>query len=148
MQKVVLAFLLFLSSLSASAQVDTNVAVYGRSVSGILGYYPSVNLNSVGDTNVDLKASKYIIRKVTVTNCSTGPSLAQVGFYTGAKASGTNFVVPVTITSLKTPATFLDMTITNITNLTLTASTLYIYTKVAQGSTLTCDVYLIGDSLP
>lgn len=141
-----LLFTLFVSD--SKAQVSPNDAVYGRFMSGVLGYSTGVNLNSVADTTISIKASKYIIRKITVTNCSTTPVLAQIAFYTAAAAGGTNFVAATVLTTLSATTTFIDLTIINVTTTALTASSLFARNTVVQGSALTCDVYIFGDVLP
>lgn len=130
------------------AQTASNDAVYGRFNSGVIGYATSVNLNSVADTTVAVKASKYVIRKIVVTNCSTTPVLAQLALYTAAAAGGTNFVAATVLTTLSGTTVFVDLTIINVTTTALTAATLYARNTVVQGSALTCDLYVFGDTLP
>lgn len=113
----------------------------------ILGVAKSVNLNSVADTAITISAAKYIVRRVTVTNCSATPVLAQIAVYSATGAGGTNIVAAVVLTSLAAPTTLVDLTIVPTTT-AFTAATLYARNMVAQGSGLTCDVYLTGDVLP
>lgn len=134
--------------ISIGAQAGANDAVYGRFMAGVLGYSAGINLNSVADTSIAIKASKYVIRKVTVTNCSAAPVLAQLALYTGTAASGTNVVAAATLATLTAAATLVDMTVIGVTTTVLTASTLYARNAVVQGTALTCDVYIIGDVLP
>ena len=140
--------LLFAVALSLVPQVGPNEAVYGRYMTGVLGYSTGVNLNSVADTSITIKATKYIIRRVHVTNCSATPLLAQLALYTAPAAGGTNFVAATMLTTLSAATTFVDLTLINITTTTLTAATLYARNTVAQTTALTCDVYIVGDALP
>ena len=131
-----------------NAQVGPNDAVYGRVMSGVLGYATSVNLNSVGDTTIAIKATKYVVRKITVTNCSATPALAQLAMYTAAGAGGINFVAATVLTTLEAATVLVDLTVINVTATALSAATLYARNTVVQQSALTCDIYVIGDVLP
>lgn len=107
-----------------------------------------VNLNAIGDTPVHAPFAKYIVRRMTCTNSSAdlSSSLARIGAYTGAGASGTAVVTPATATELSAPTKFGDRTIAVVAD-TLTASTLYVRVGVAHGSAATCDVYFELQSL-
>lgn len=113
----------------------------------VLGVAKTVNLNAVADTAITISATKYVVRRVTVTNCSASPVLAQMAVYTGTAASGTNIVAAVVLTSLTAPGTLVDLTVVPTTT-AFTVATLYARNMVVQGSGLTCDVYLTGDVLP
>lgn len=107
-----------------------------------------VDLNTVGDTTVHVPFSKYIVRRMIVTNASTslGSSSATIGAYTAAAAGGTAIVTPATATGLTAASKFNDRTIAASAD-SQTASTLYIRVGVAHGSAATCDVYFELQSL-
>lgn len=107
-----------------------------------------VDLNTVGDTAVHVPFSKYIVRRMIVTNASTslGSSSATIGAYTAAAAGGTAIVTPATATGLTAASKFNDRTIAASAD-SQTASTLYIRVGVAHGSAATCDVYFELQSL-
>jgi hypothetical protein len=152
MRKLLVLGLLLMSLIApvaAQRQVafTDGVATGVVSDSGVLAKGTSVNLNAVADTSLSITPMKYIVRKFVVTNCSGTPVLAQVALYTGAGATGTTVVTAAVITSLSGSTKFVDMTITAVAD-TLSAATLYVRNAVAQGSALTCDVYIIGDVLP
>lgn len=115
--------------------------------SGVLAKGTSVNLNAVADTTLAITSAKYIVRKFVVTNCSTTPVLAQLALYTAAAASGTTVVTGAILTALTGTTKFIDMTLALTTDV-LTNATLYARNTVAQTSALTCDIYVLGDTLP
>lgn len=115
--------------------------------SGVIGRATAVSLNSVADTAITVPYAKYIVRRFTVTNCSTTPTLAQLALFTGAAASGTTVVAAALLTALDATTKMLDMTLA-LTTSTLTSATLYARNTVVNGSALTCDAYVFGDVLP
>lgn len=116
----------------------------------LLGAAKSVNINSAGtDTTAAIGATKYAVRRVVVTNASTslGLSLATIGVYTGAGASGSTVVAPAVLTTLSSSSKYVDMSIA-LSSDTLASTPLYIRNVIAHGSAATVDVYVFGDSLP
>lgn len=144
-------FFLSLVAAALSIQIGTNDAVYGRhGLSGALAVKASLNLNQTNTDNaVTVGVAKYIIRKVTVTNCSTSlaVSIATIGVFTSTGGGGTAVVSLGLLTSLTGASKYLDMTVA-VTADTLTAATLQIRNGVAHGGAATCDVYIFGDVLP
>lgn len=115
----------------------------------VLAIFKSLNLNSAGSDNaVTITASKYIVRKVILTNASVDLSggLATVGVFTAAAGAGTTIVTAGIVTALTGSTKYIDMTIALTTDV-LTASTLYIRNVLANGSAATVDVYIMGDVL-
>jgi len=115
----------------------------------LLGSATGVNLNSAGsDTAIPIAASKYIVRRVVVTNASTSlaVSAATLGLFTGAGGTGTTVVTPAILTALTSATKFLDQTLA-LTADTLTAATLFIRNVLAHGSSATVDVAIFGDIL-
>lgn len=100
-----------------------------------------VDLNAVGDTPVNVPFAKYIVRTMTLYDASTslGASAATIGSYTGAGATGTAIVTPVTAAGLTSATKFTDRTIAAGTDY-LTARTVYIRVGVVHGSAATCSV--------
>lgn len=117
----------------------------------LIGFAKGISLNG---TNVDaatitVSAPKYYIDHIDVTNASTsfGASLATLGVYTGAGATGTTVVTLATLTAL-TAASKMTRPTLALTTDSLTAATLYIRNGVTFGSAATVDVYVYGDVLP
>jgi len=137
--------------LPAKAQIASNNAVYGRDgITALLAKSLNQNFNVTNtDTAVTVSVTKYLVRRVTVTNCSTsfGVSLATVGVFTGAGGTGTTVVALGTLTTLTGATKYVDLTLALTTD-TLTAATLYFRNGVTFGSAATCDIYLFGDVLP
>lgn len=118
--------------------------------SGVLGKMASLNLNQTNTDNaLSIVAAKYLVRKVTVTNCSTtlGVSAATVGVFTSTGGGGTTIVALGLLTTLTASSKYADMTLALTTD-TLTASTIQVRNGVTHGSAATCDVYIIGDVMP
>lgn len=117
--------------------------------SGVLAKL-SANMNTTADQTFAITATKYVVRRITVTNASTSLTLAVGGLYTAASKGGTPIVAATQIYSGLTGATkFLDLALAAIlTTDVRSESTLYFALTTAQGATATADVYLIGDVLP
>lgn len=115
-----------------------------------LGKLLSVNLNSTADQAIVLSgATKYVVRRVLVTNASAdlGASLVAGGVYTAASKGGSAIVAAAQVyTALTAASKFLDLTVA-ITTDSFTATTLYISLSVAHGSAATADIYIFGDVL-
>lgn len=134
-----------LDDASAAAALATLGAI-----PSFLGKAIGADLNSVADTTISITASKYIVRKVIVTNASTSlaVSLAQLGLYTAVAAGGTPVVTAAAnLTGLTGSTKYSDLTIALSAD-TLTAATLYLRVGVVHGGAATADVYLFGDVLP
>jgi hypothetical protein len=115
----------------------------------LLGSATGVNLNSAGsDTAIPIAASRYIVRRVVVTNASTSLAIsaATLGLFTGAGGTGTTVVTPAILTALTGATKFLDQTLA-LTADVLTAATLFIRNSVAHGGVATVDVFIFGDIL-
>lgn len=115
----------------------------------ILGIFKALNINSAGSDNaITIPYAKYIVRKVIITNASADLTLglATIGVFTGAGATGSTIVSAGAIAALSGSTKYLDMTIALTADI-LTAATLYIRNVLANGSSATVDVYIIGDVL-
>lgn len=117
----------------------------------VIGQSQGQNLNSANsDVAVDIPIGKYTVRRVVITNPSTSlaASLATLGVFTGAGATGITVVSLATMTALTSATKFIDAVIaaTPLTDV-LTAAQLFIRTGIAHGSAATVDVYVIGEML-
>lgn len=116
---------------------------------GLLGKVSGVNINNAGSDNIlDIPFSKYIIRRVIVTNASTSLalSLATIGIFTDSGGNGTTVVTPAILTTLSSSSKFVDMSVAVATD-TLTPGQLFIRNVLAHGSPATVDVFIFGDPL-
>ena len=123
----------------------------------LIGYVISLNLNSVADTTLTPTgaATKYIVRRVVVTNASvnlTG-SAARLALYTGAGATGTQITTISNIDTLTSATTFADLPVAilaagGLSGSTLTATPIYVRVTAVHGSAATIDVYVYGEILP
>lgn len=113
----------------------------------VLGLLRSANMNSTADQAIPIAASKYVVRRIVVTNTSLSLTLAVGGVYTGAGKTGTTVVANTQLFSALSGATkVLDATVIALTDV-LTASSLFLSLTTAQGSAATADIYVIGDVL-
>ena len=112
-----------------------------------------VNVNSVGDTPINVPFAKFIVTSMKVMNASVdlSASSATLGLYTAAAAGGTAIVTPATgvLTPLSTANKVSNATIasTDVTTGTAVAGTpgqnsLFIRNGVAHGSAATVTVLL------
>jgi hypothetical protein len=129
-------------NLSISCTAGCTVSNGAITPTSVLLSTRSVNLNSTGDTSiaVPLAITKYQVTGVLVTNCSATPTLATLGLYTAASAGGTAVVTAATITAATASTVILSQTIAS--SAAQTASTLYAHVGTANGSALTCDLYV------
>lgn len=117
--------------------------------SGVLGRLVGANFNVTTDQAITITASKYVVRKIVVTNASASLTLAAGGFYTATSKGGTAIVAAIQVYTALTGSTkYLEATLQNLTTDVLTAGTLYLSLTAAQGGTATADVYILGDALP
>jgi len=104
----------------------------------------SVNINAVADAaSFAGLPAKWRLRKLTVYDASTtlATSLATVGCYTGAGATGSALAALALITGLTAAAKCADLTLAAIAGTDYqTGSTLYIRCGVAHGSAATVSV--------
>lgn len=144
------ALLLLIPSLAfaiSTPAVNTTLPSYMQGA--MLGTLAAANFNTTADQPITINATKYVVRRIVVTNCSASLTLAAGGFYTAASKGGTAVVAAAQLYSALTAATkYLEATLQNVATDVLTATPLYLSLTVAQGGAATCDVYVIGDSLP
>lgn len=111
----------------------------------LLGVVRGVNGAATGDVPISIDATNYIIDKITVTNASATPVLAQIAIRTAPAGGGSAMVAAAVLTSLTSAAVFSDRTLAApATTSVLNLDTLYINRTVANADPLTFDVYVWG----
>jgi hypothetical protein len=119
-------------------------------MNSFLGVLKSADFNVTTDQAIPINCSKYLIRRIVVTNTSLNLTLAIGGFYTGASKSGTIIVAASQVyTALTASTKYVDLTLAGaILSDILTSSTIYFSLTTAQGAAATGDIYVFGDPLP
>ena len=120
----------------------------------LLGSLISADFNSTADQKITIfsNPSKYIIRRIVVTNASVSLSTAAGGIYTAVSKGGTAVVAAAQAYSTLTGSTlFLDLTLNTSGNANITVKSsipnLYLSLTTAQGAAATGDVFVYGDIL-
>ena len=117
--------------------------------SGLLGSLLSADMNVDTNQAIAIAASKYVIRKIIVTNASISLTTAVGGIY-DAVAKGGNVIVANTqvYSALTTAAKFVDLTLAAFpAGTALTSASVYLSLTTPQGAAATADVYIFGDVL-
>jgi len=120
----------------------------------LLGSLIAGNFNSTSDQQITIfdNPSKYVIRRIVVTNASASLTTAAGGIYTAVSKGGTAVVASSQAYSTLTGSTlFLDLTLNTSGNANITVKSsipnLYLSLTTAQGTAATADVYVYGDIL-
>jgi len=120
----------------------------------LLGKLIGANMNSTADQQITMldNPSKFILRRIVVTNASISLTTAAGGVYTAASKGGTAVVAAAqAYSSLTTSALFLDLTLSTTGSASTTVKSsipnLYLSLTTAQGAAATADVYVYGDIL-
>lgn len=120
----------------------------------LLGTLVGADMNSTADQMITIfsNPSKYIVRRIVVTNASISLTTAAGGVYTAASKGGTAVVAAAqAYSSLTTSALFLDLTLSTTSSASTTVKSsipnLYLSLTTAQGAAATADVYVYGDIL-
>ena len=120
----------------------------------LLGKLIGANMNSTADQQITLldNPSKFILRRIVVTNASISLTTAAGGVYTAASKGGTAVVAAAqAYSSLTTSALFLDLTLSTTSSASTTVKSsipnLYLSLTTGQGAAATADVYVYGDIL-
>lgn len=120
--------------------------VFGE-MQAVLGSLRGANMNSTADQAIPIAATKYVVRRVIVTNASASLTLAAGGVYTASAKGGTAVVAAAQLYSALTGSgKVADLTLAVLTDV-LTANPLYLSLTVAQGGAATADIYVVGDIL-
>lgn len=110
-----------------------------------LASLPGQSLATAGATNlVVMEASKYIVRRITLTNFSGNAAAANVGVYTAATRGGTAIAAVKQYTGADSTSAWVDMTLSAAANANV-VTTQALYFNVANTASVTCDVNLYGD---
>lgn len=120
----------------------------------LLGKLIGANMNSTADQQITMldNPSKFILRRIVVTNASVSLTTAAGGVYTAASKGGTAVVAAAqAYSSLTTSALFLDLTLSTTSSASTTVKSsipnLYLSLTTGQGAAATADVYVYGDIL-
>jgi len=120
----------------------------------LLGKLISANMNSTADQQIVMfsNPSKFILRRIVVTNASISLTTAAGGVYTAASKGGTAVVASSqAYSSLSASTLFLDLTLNTSGSASTTVKSsipnLYLSLTTAQGAAATADVYVYGDIL-
>ena len=120
----------------------------------LLGKLVSANMNSTADQQIVMfsNPSKFVLRRIVVTNASISLTTAAGGVYTATSKGGVAVVAASQVySSLTTSALFLDLTLSATGSASTTVKSsipnLYLSLTTAQGAAATADVYVYGDIL-
>ena len=120
----------------------------------LLGKLISANMNSTDDQRIVMfsNPSKFILRRIVVTNASISLTTAAGGVYTAASKGGTAVVASSqAYSSLSASTLVLDLTLSTTGSASTTVKSsipnLYLSLTTAQGAAATADVYVYGDIL-
>ena len=103
------------------------------------------DFNTTSDQTIDMPSGQYVIDSVVFINASSTPANATGGVYTQSSKSGVA-VVPSTqaYSGLTSADKFVDPSLDAATDDTSFNSNLFLSLSTAEGSVLTCDVYVYG----
>lgn len=107
----------------------------------------SVSLAATGDvtTLVAMEATKYIVRRITLSNFSGNAAAVNVGVFTAATGGGTAIVADAALGANAIANGYKDLTLAAAANANVQTSQV-LYVNVSTGNTaVTCDVNLYGD---
>jgi hypothetical protein len=120
----------------------------------LLGKLIGADMNSTSDQRIVMfsNPSKFILRRIVVTNASISLTTAAGGVYTAASKGGTAVVASSqAYSSLSASTLFLDLTLSTTGSASTTVKSsipnLYLSLTTAQGAAATADVYVYGDIL-
>lgn len=110
-----------------------------------LATLPGQSLATTGDTTLVVQeATKYIVRRITLSNFSGSAATANVGVYTATSRGGDAVAAAAVISGADGTTKFADLTLaTAMASTLLTDRSLHF--NVASAASVTCDVNLYGD---
>jgi hypothetical protein len=133
---------------SGGAQTTNNTAA---GATRVLCSIRAANFNSTADQACTIPAgvTAWVPTSIVVTNCSASLTLAAGGVYPATSKSGTALVAAAQIYTALTGATVVfGLTLAaNIATTRYTVNAAYLSLTTGQGTTATCDFYLIGNDL-
>lgn len=141
-------FAFFLALTSAHAEIVGFSSL--PSGAAPIGTLKTANMNSTADQAIPVSVAKYLVTKITATNCSgtLAGGLAAGGVYSATAKGGSAIVAAGQVyTTLTATTVTLALTLA-ITTTSFNVNTLYFSLTTANGSAITCDIYVYGDALP
>ncbi len=116
----------------------------------LLGGAKLINLAVTTDQPITICCSKYVIRRIVVTDATATPILAAGGLYDAASKGGNALVgTGQAYTTLTGSTKFLDLTLTAFVGTdVVTATTIYFALTMANAGACTVTVMVYGDSIP
>lgn len=140
----------FSGTLGSMSILGTNY-IYASSPDVVhpIAYATAVNMNSAVPTDTAMSAigptpSKYLIDSIRVRNCSATAAAAVAQIFTATGGGGTALTTSQTLTNSTTTANTSMALAAGIATTDVTASTWYFRLTTAQGTAVTCDVWLYG----
>lgn len=110
-----------------------------------LATLPGQSLATAGDTPlVVMEASKYIVRRITLTNFSASATSAKIGVYTSTGRGGTAIATSATYAGASSTSAYVDLTLSAAANANV-VTTQALQFNVETAASVTCDVNLYGD---
>jgi hypothetical protein len=159
MKTITIAGLIVALALMAPAAKQQYFAKDGES--GVIGETDVFDFNAVNERAVAISAARYIVRSVAFTNCTNVDNASAIvgGVFTGAGGTGTqigNFLGCIIDSTF--PPNDPDLvhgcgsttfgTEPDGQGRAFSAGTLYLRVTTPRGAAMTCDVVVIGDTLP
>jgi hypothetical protein len=133
---------------SGGAQTTNNTAA---GATRVLCSIRSANFNSTADQVCTIPAgvTAWVPTSIIVTNCSASLTLAAGGVYPATSKGGTALVAAAQIYTALTGATIVfGLTLAaNIATTRYTVNSVYLALTTGQGTSATCDFFLIGNDL-
>ena len=111
-----------------------------------LAQQTAVSLASNGDatTLVAQEATKYIVRRITLSNFSGNASAVNVGVFTAASGGGTAIAADAALGANAIANGYTDLVLAAAANANVQTSQV-LYVNVSANAAVTCDVALYGD---
>ncbi len=137
------AFARTLLALSTAAQWRSNLGVFGNY--GLIASASNVDMNAAADTNLTLKAGRYIIDRIVLENASLSLTTATAGLFTAAGGGGTTLAADQALAALTASTKFLELTKEAILGTDIrTETTLYLRVGTPQGAAATANLSIFG----
>ncbi len=142
------------SSNDVESMIKAGCDVVGVGANTLVGRLLGVNMNQTADTDQQiplwLPPGQYVrFTKISMKNCSGSVTTANGGIYTGTLQGGTAIVAAQGFSAITGGSLALDLTIATTPGKTefggSTPPALYFDLSTAQGSAMTCDVFVYGD---
>lgn len=111
-----------------------------------LAQQTNVSLAANGDatTLIAQEATKYIVRRITLSNFSGSATAVNVGVFTAASGGGNAIVDDAALGAAAIAGGFKDLTLATAATANVQTSQV-LYVNVSANASVTCDVALYGD---